>query len=134
MQSSFGLLALVGLAWLLSEKRAKVNVVGIAIGLALQLSLGLLMLKVPLFETVFLGLNQLALSIEKATMAGTSFVFGYLGGGPLPFNEPYPGAGFILAFRALPIILIMSVLSAVLYYWRILPRIVQGFAFFSKKP
>jgi len=129
LQSAFGLLALVGLAWLVSEKRRKVSLVGIAIGLTLQIGLALAMLKIPFFESVFLALNNFALAIEKATMAGTSFVFGYLGGGAMPFTEPYPGAGFILAFRALPIILIMSALSAVLYYWRILPMVVRGFSF-----
>lgn len=133
IQSAFGLLALVGLAWLVSEQRRKVSLVTVVIGLALQLTLGLLMLKVPVFEQFFLGLNELALAIEKATMAGTSFVFGYLGGGPLPFEEPYPGAGFILAFRALPIILIMSVISAVLYYWRVLPLVVNAFSYCLEK-
>jgi CNT family concentrative nucleoside transporter len=107
--------------------------VPVAVGLGLQLGLGLLMLKVPFFERVFLGLNDVALVIEKATMAGTSFVFGYLGGGPLPFTEPYPGAGFILAFRALPIILVMSAVSAVLYHWRVLPLVVRGFSFFLER-
>ncbi len=133
LQSAFGLLALVALAWMVSEKRGKVNLLGVAMGLALQIGLALIMLKVPMFERVFLGLNEFALAIEKATMAGTSFVFGYLGGGPLPFTEPYPGAGFILAFRALPIIVVMSVLSAVLYYWRILPLVVQGFSYALEK-
>jgi CNT family concentrative nucleoside transporter len=128
-----GLVALVGLAWLMSEKRREVRLVPVAVGLGLQLGLGLLMLKVPFFERVFLGLNDVALVIEKATMAGTSFVFGYLGGGPLPFAEPYPGAGFILAFRALPIILVMSAVSAVLYHWRVLPLVVRGFSFFLER-
>jgi Nucleoside permease len=133
VQSAMGLVALVGLAWLMSEKRREVRLVPVAVGLGLQLGLGLLMLKVPFFERVFLGLNDVALVIEKATMAGTSFVFGYLGGGPLPFAEPYPGAGFILAFRALPIILVMSAVSAVLYHWRVLPMVVRGFSFFLER-
>ncbi|QJB56518.1 nucleoside transporter C-terminal domain-containing protein [Pseudodesulfovibrio sp. zrk46] len=133
LQSIFGLLALVALAWAVSEKRRQVSIPTIAVGLGLQFGLALLMLKVPFFEQIFLALNNVALAIEKATMAGTSFVFGYLGGGPLPFTEPYPGAGFILAFRALPIILVMSVISAVLYYWRILPMIVNGFSYCLEK-
>jgi CNT family concentrative nucleoside transporter len=133
VQSALGLVALVGLAWLMSEKRREVSLVPVAVGLGLQLGLGLLMLKVPFFERVFLGLNDVALVIEKATMAGTSFVFGYLGGGPMPFAEPYPGAGFILAFRALPIILVMSAVSAVLYHWRVLPLVVRGFSFFLER-
>ena len=133
VQSAFGLLAMVLLAWLVSEKRRKVSLAGIAVGIGLQLGLALLFLKVPFFESVFLALNEFALSVEKATMAGTSFVFGYLGGGPLPFKESYPGAAFILGFRALPIILVMSALSAILYYWRVLPVVVRGFAFVLEK-
>ena len=132
-QSAFGLAALILMAWLVSEKRRRVGVLGIVVGVALQLALALLFLKVPLFERLFLSLNALALSIEKATMAGTGFVFGYLGGGPLPFAESYPGAAFVLAFRALPIILVMSALSAVLYYWRILPLVVRAFSLLLEK-
>ena len=128
LQSALGLVALVGLAWLVSEKRSKVSVLTIGVGLAIQFALALLMLKVPFFEKIFLGLNDVALAIESASKAGTTFVFGYLGGGNLPFEEPYPGAAFIFAFQALPIIMTMAAISAVLYYWRVLPLIVQGFS------
>ena len=78
-----------------------------AVGIVLQILVGLILLKIPFFRDFFLLLNRLVLSLEEATTAGTSFVFGYLGGADLPFNEKFPGAGFILAFRALPLILIM---------------------------
>jgi len=133
LQSGFGLLVLVAFAWVLSENRRKVSPMTITIGLGLQVLLALVMLKVPVFERLFLRLNDVALAIEKATKAGTSFVFGYAGGGPLPFSEPYPGAAFIFAFQALPIILVMSAISAVLYYWRVLPKIVQGFSWCLQK-
>jgi concentrative nucleoside transporter, CNT family len=55
-------------------------------------------------------------------------VFGYIGGGTLPFELKTPGADFVLAFQALPIVLVMSVLTTLLFYWRILPPIVRGFA------
>ena len=73
------------------------------------------------------------MALEGATTAGTSFVFGYLGGAELPFAEAYPGASFILAFRALPLVLVISALSALLFYWRILPLVVQGFSWCLKK-
>lgn len=128
LQSAFGLVALIAMAWLFSENRRKVSPLTIVVGLGIQLGLALVMLKVPFFERLFLGLNGFALAIEQATKAGTTFVFGYLGGGTPPFEEPYPGAAFIFAFQALPIILIMASLSAVLYYWRILPKVVQAFS------
>jgi hypothetical protein len=67
-------------------------------------------------------------AIAAASRAGTSFVFGYLGGGPLPFEPKFPGAEFVLAFQALPIVLVMSVLTTLLFYWGILPPIVRGFS------
>ena len=60
-------------------------------------------------------------------------VFGYLGGGDLPFAEKFPGASFILAFRALPLILVISALSALLFYWKILPIVVQAFSWSLQK-
>ncbi len=71
--------------------------------------------------------------MESATTAGTAFVFGYLGGGPLPFAETYPGASFILAFRALPLVVVISALAALLFYWRILPAVVNAFSWFLQK-
>jgi CNT family concentrative nucleoside transporter len=103
------------------------------IGFGLQLVVGIVLLKVPLFRELFLALNRMVLSLESSSLAGTSFVFGYLGGGSLPFKEPYPGASFILAFQALPLILLMSALSALLFYWKILPLMVRGFSWALQK-
>ena len=60
-------------------------------------------------------------------------MFGYLGGGALPFDLKAPGADFILAFQALPIVLVMSVLTTLLFYWRILPPIVRGMAWLLER-
>ena len=83
-------------------------------------------LKLPWIKGWVLGLNEAMLGLERATEAGTAFVFGYLGGGPLPFPEAAPGASFVLAFRALPLILVVSALSSLLFYGRFLPFIVRG--------
>jgi nucleoside permease NupC len=64
----------------------------------------------------------------RASEAGSGFVFGYLGGAPLPFEEHTPGAGFVLAFRALPLILVLSALTALLTHWRVLPALVRALA------
>ena len=63
------------------------------------------------------------------TLAGKSLVFGYLGGGDAPFQVSDPASNFVLAFRALPIVLVMSALSALLFYWRILPAVVRAMSF-----
>ncbi|MBW2428906.1 MAG: nucleoside:proton symporter, partial [Deltaproteobacteria bacterium] len=78
-------------------------------------------------------LNRVVLSLEEATTAGTSFVFGYLGGAALPFKEKFPGASFVLAFRGLPLVLLMSALSALLFYWKILPPVVRAFSWALQK-
>lgn len=133
LQSALGLLVLVALAWAVSEERKKVRPATIAVGLGLQFGLALVMLRVPVFEKVFVALNSVALALEQASAAGTTFVFGYLGGGPLPFAESYPGAAFIFAFKALPLIMLMAAISSVLYHWRILPLVVQGFSWCLEK-
>ena len=133
LQSVAGLLIFTGLAWLMSENRKKARLKIVLTGIVIQLLVGLLLLKLPLFREFFLLLNSVVLSLEAATTAGTSFVFGYLGGGDLPFKEPYPGASFIFAFRGLPLVLLMSALSALLFYWKILPPVVGAFSWALRK-
>lgn len=127
-QPFLGLAFLVLFAWAISENRRGFSWRVVLAGLAVQFALALLLLKLPQSQIVFVWLNDGVVALQKATEAGTSLVFGFLGGGPLPFKEPYPGAAFILAFRALPLVLLMSALSALLYHWRVLPWIVRGFA------
>jgi CNT family concentrative nucleoside transporter len=125
LQSTFGILVLLVLTWAFSENRARLPWRILLSGLALQFALAATLLWVPVFKGVFIGLNDLLLSLEEATRAGTTFVFGYLGGGEPPFSESGSGTSFILAFRALPLILLMSALSSLLFYWRVLPLIVR---------
>lgn len=127
-QSAFGLIAFLLIAWGMSERRRAVRWRIVLAGLALQIAMAVALLKLPLFKQMFLALNDAMLALETATRAGTSFVFGYLGGGSLPFAESHPGASFVLAFRALPLILVISALSALLFHWRILPLVVRAFA------
>jgi CNT family concentrative nucleoside transporter len=126
LQALAGIGGLVALAWLVSEKRRAVPWRAVGSGLVLQLLLAVLLLKLPFAKGAFLALNDALLGMEKATQAGTALVFGYLGGGPAPFTVTEPGASFILAFRALPIVLVVSALSALLFYWRVLPAIVKA--------
>ena len=128
LQSLFGLLVLVGIATLLSEDRGRIPWRTVLIGLALQLLLAVLLIKLPFSQSLFAGLNQLVLVLDKATTAGTSFVFGYLGGAALPFEVSDPSGTFVLAFKALPLVIVVSALSALLFYWRILPWMVRQLA------
>ena len=133
LQSVCGLLVIVGVCWYFSENKSKINWRLVIGGLVIQFILALLFIKIPLFQDIFLALNTMLLALETATKAGTSFVFGYLGGGELPFDAKTPGGGFILAFQALPLVLVISALSSLLFYWRILPLIVKGLAFLLEK-
>jgi CNT family concentrative nucleoside transporter len=121
-----GIAGLLALAWLLSEQRWTVPWRAVAVGLALQVILAVLFLKIPVVKEAFLTLNDALLVLERATQAGTSFVFGYLGGGPAPFEVSDAASSFVLAFRALPLVLVISALSALLFYWRVLPAIVRA--------
>ena len=128
-----GLAACLLLAWAVSENRRGLRPLPVLGGVALQFALAALLLKAPLFQHVFLWLNRAVLALDAATTAGTSLVFGFLGGGPLPFEELSPGASYVLAFRALPLILVISALTSVLYYWRLLPLVVRAFAWLLNK-
>jgi CNT family concentrative nucleoside transporter len=128
LQSAFGLLALLALAWLLSERRTAVSIKFILGGLGLQLVLVLLFLKLPGAASVFAEINRAVAALDAATQAGSSFVFGFLGGAPLPYEETRVGSSIVFAFRFLPLVMVLSALAALLTYWRILPLIVRGFA------
>ena len=128
VQSIIGLLVFLLVAWLVGENRRRIAVATILGGVGLQIALGLLLLKLPLFKGAFLALNKAILALEESTRAGTSFVFGYLGGGQPPFQEITPAASYILAFRGLPLVLLVSALSSLLFYWRILPVVVRAFS------
>ncbi len=128
LQSLFGLLVFVGIAALLSEDRRRVPWRTVMIGVALQLVLAVLLLKLPLSRSVFAALNQVVLVLDEATTAGTSFVFGYLGGDEFPVEVPDTASTFVLAFQALPLVIVVSALSALLFYWRVLPWVVKQLA------
>jgi CNT family concentrative nucleoside transporter len=132
-QSVFGCCSFIALAWLLSENRRRVSVRLVVKGLLLTFAAGLVLVYVPFSRDVFALLNRMVLALQEATNAGTSFVFGYVGGGPLPFAESYPGSSFILAFQALPMVLLMSALSSLLFYWKVLPVVVRAFAWCLRK-
>src|SRR4051812_6588292 len=128
MRGFLGIAAILAFSWVISEDRHRVAWRLVFAGVALQIALALLFLKFPPAAAAFLLLTHMVEAIQKATEAGTGFVFGYLGGGQLPFAETKPGAAFIFAFRALPMVLVVSALATLLFYWGILQRIVQAFA------
>jgi CNT family concentrative nucleoside transporter len=133
LHSLAGMSGLLGLAWLAGENRRAVPWRAVAGGLAVQVVLALLFLKIPLLKKAFLSLNDGLLVLETATQAGTSLVFGYLGGASAPFEISDAGSNFVLAFRALPIVLVISALSALLFYWGVLPAVVRVISWLLEK-
>jgi CNT family concentrative nucleoside transporter len=127
-QSLAGFAVFVALAWGVSENRAGFPLRTVLIGILAQYGLGLALLKFSFFTAIFVYLNRAVLALEESTRAGTAFVFGYVGGGEKPFAVSNPDATFILAFQALPLVLVVSALSSVFFYWKILPKVVKGFS------
>ena len=114
----------VGL-WLLSEDRTRVKWSIAAAALGLQIVLALIFVRWPPAAHVFDLVSGLMTALQKASAAGTSFVFGFLGGGPAPYAVVEPGATYVLALQALPLIIVVSALARVLTHWRVLPALVR---------
>ena len=137
VQPILGLAAFILIAWILSENRGGFNWKVAIIGIVLQFFIALIMFKIPIVQTILVWMNNGVSAISSATEAGTGLVFGYLGGNPGDVAYPYavenPASTYILAFRVLPLILFFSVLSAILWYYRVLPMIIKGFSVLLKR-
>jgi len=128
-----GIAAMLGIAFLLSENRRAVHWRTVAVGMLLALLLAAAMLRLPPVAAGLQSLNTVVDALNSATLAGTSFVFGYLGGGQPPFTPTHPQSSFILAFQALPLVLVISALSALLFHWRVMPALVHAFAWLLRR-
>jgi CNT family concentrative nucleoside transporter len=133
LQSAFGVFALLAIAWALGENRRAVSLRQAAVGLVVTILTAVALIKLPVVAHAFGVINDAVGAISAASRAGTSFVFGYLGGAALPFDLKASGADFILAFQALPVVLVMSVLTTLLFYWRVLPPVVRGMAWLLER-
>ena len=133
MQAVAGFPLLLALAWALSEDRRAIPWRTVAGGIGLQILLALLLTRVGPARDAVLLLNHVADALQRATDQGTAFLFGYLGGGALPFVETAPGGAFILAFKILPLVLVISALSALLFYWGALQTITGAFAWLLRR-
>ena len=133
LQSVLGIFALLALAWVISESRRAVSLKQAAVGLAVTFAAALSCSKCRMCRPHLPRSTAQSMRLPRPPGPAPSFVFGYLGGGPLPFELKTPGAEFVLALQALPIVLVMSVLTTLLFYWRILPPIVRGFAWLLER-
>lgn len=132
-QSLLGIGFIIFLAWAVSENRRAFPVRTVVAGLAVQLMLALVLLKVPVARDALFALNGVVAALTEATRAGTSFVFGYIGMGDAPFAITNAVAFTNFAFGVLPLIIVISALSALLWHWRILALLVKGIAFILRR-
>jgi len=88
---------------------------------------------IPGSQAVLAAVTGAVDGLAVATTEGTKFVFGYLAGGDQPYTVSNQGALFTFAFQVLPLILVISALSALLWHWKILKWITLGFGFLFQK-
>jgi len=132
--SFLGIFILIGFAWLISENKKNMNWKVIIWGVALQIVIALFIFIVPAGSELFLFLNNAVIRILGSASEGARFVFGRLALSP---GEVSGGGetslGFILAFQAFPAIIFFSALISILYFFRIMPLIIRGFAYVFTK-
>jgi CNT family concentrative nucleoside transporter len=128
-RSFAGLFALAGVAWLLGP-RQKISIVLLVGAIGLQLLIAWLLYSLAPFRAFLQSLTGVVAVLQEVTNEGAQFVFGYLAGGRMPFEiDPENADGlFIFAFQALPMVIVLSALSALLWRWRLLEFLVRGFA------
>ena len=128
LQSLVGLFAFAAIAWACSENRRHFPAVRLAWTILAQIIIAAGLLYIPGIRDALSFLNVVVAALQQATEAGTSFVFGHLGGGDAPFKVTDEGAMFNFAFRALPLVIFFSGLSALLWHMGVLKVFVRGFA------
>jgi CNT family concentrative nucleoside transporter len=126
LQALLGIVVFIALVLPMSSNRKAINWKLVGIALVLQFVICALLLKAPVIKEGLLYLNQAVGALGAATLKGSAFVFGYVGGGDTPFTVTNPNAVVTFAFQVLPLVIVMSALSALLWYWRILPVVIRG--------
>ncbi len=135
LRGIIGIAVLLACAWGLSEDRGgRPSWRWILGALGLQAALAVLIVRVPFVWDIVSLANQGVAAIERATLDGSAYMFGYLGGADLPF-ELKEGAQppLIIAFQILPLVIVFSALAAVLWHWGVLRWIVNGLSFLLRK-
>lgn len=125
-----GIVILVLLGWICSVNRKAINWHVVIWGCGLQLLIAWFLFVVPTGYQIFLNINHLVVKIMEASLAGAVFIFGPLAYPPgMTSPSGQTSLGFMLAFQAFPTIIFFSAVVALLYYFNIIPRLIQAFAF-----
>ena len=130
-----GIALVLLIAWALSENRsARPTWLWLGGALLLQLAIALVVTRIPFVWTLVGYANSGVAAIEKATLVGSSYMFGYTGGAPIPFLlKPGESEPVIVAFQILPLIIVFSALAALLWHWGVLKAAVKGLSWAMRK-
>ena len=122
-----GFIGLVCIAIPFSQNRSSINYRHIFAAIILQIILAFALLKIPFIVQIFAYLSEGVTALQAATQEGAEFVFGYLSNtSTSPFERSDAGNSMIFAFQILPLIIVISSLSALLWFWNILPLIIRA--------
>ena len=146
LRSVLGLLALTGIAWLMSVDRARVAWRVVAWGISLQLLFALFILKTPVGVSIFETMNVVIVALLGFTVDGARFLFGNLVYNTVPVGAGDPGQGAFtempgmvantggfFAFNVLPTIIFFSSLMTILYHLGIMQLAVKGVAWVMQR-
>ncbi len=133
MISLLGLVTFPALAFLFCEDRGRVSVRFVIKALVAQIVLAVLFLKMPILTAPFAALGQGVQVLQEVTQQAAIYLFGYLAGGEAPFQAAHPEHSFIVVFQVLPLIIVVSALSALLFHWGVIPAVVRALAWLLKR-
>jgi CNT family concentrative nucleoside transporter len=131
IQATVGILIFTGFLWVIG--RGKGSLPRTLIAIAIHSIFVFIVLKIDYIAKLFDYITQAIMALSDATIKGTSFVFGYLGGGPAPFEITSPKNLFIFTFQLLPITIVLGAFSALFSYLGVTKSIVRYLGKVTKK-
>ena len=127
IQAIIGFIGLVCIAIPFSNNKSSINFKHIFAAIILQILLAFALVKIPFIVQIFAYLSDGVSALQTATQEGAEFVFGYLSNNSMsPFENSGTGNSMIFAFQILPLIIVISALSALLWFWNVLPLIIRA--------
>ena len=127
IQAIIGFIGLVCIAIPFSNNKSSINFKHIFVAIILQILLAFALVKIPFIVQIFSYLSDGVSALQTATQEGAEFVFGYLSNNSMsPFEDSGTGNSMIFAFQILPLIIVISALSALLWFWNVLPLIIRA--------
>ena len=127
IQIIIGFIGLILIAIPFSNNKSSINIKHIFAAIILQIILAFALIKIPFIVQIFAYLSEGVTALQTATQEGAEFVFGYLSNSSSsPFENSGTGNSMIFAFQILPLIIVISALSALLWFWNILPLIIRA--------